>query len=201
MKEGIEIDPFFCQRLKKPPFQLQIFPKGLCKFILPFVQFMQAFCFQQLASGARLGLLPITAQRLDIKETHIVSRESDRYYSAASPCSYHLISSIIFLIIAPFSTIFDPCISKKDLKVIPHDDIMAVKKRGDSLKMADKMAHHFAPEGKIPGFKWGVPTRKIDRWTNERRKRRDSNPRSLAGLLFSRQTHSATLPLFPSYFN
>jgi hypothetical protein len=28
------------------------------------------------------------------------------------------------------------------------------------------------------------------------RKRRDSNPRSLAGLLFSRQTRSATLPLF-----
>ena len=28
------------------------------------------------------------------------------------------------------------------------------------------------------------------------RKRRDSNPRSLAGLLFSRQTQSATLPLF-----
>ena len=85
--------------------------------------------------------------------------------------SYNLISSRTYLIIHPFSTIFNPYIPRIILKAMPNDDIMTVKELADYLEIAEKTAYRFASEGKVPGFKvgsaWRFRKSEIDRWMSE----------------------------------
>ena len=56
-------------------------------------------------------------------------------------------SSITYLILYPFSTIFNSC-PDKGIEAMPHDDIITVKELVAYLKIAEKTAYCFASDGK-----------------------------------------------------